>query len=116
MLPAEFDNLLFRAMIQDKRRVTDATHAWSTMKWLGNFSEVVDGKLIQHVDEYGGEGLGSDYWVVASVTHEDGTSQYFKREGYYQSFAYDYDDILDGETYEVYPRDVTITEYKKVTE
>jgi hypothetical protein len=40
---------------------------------------------LKHEDGYGGEDMGSEYWVVFSAT-KDGQTRYFKLEGWYASY------------------------------
>jgi hypothetical protein len=86
--------------------------SWEEVKYeLG--SEGVDTPIgrIARVDEYGGEGMGDDYWVVVSVTQPDGTVQYFRRTGWYASHDGGY---LDNETEEVEAFEKTVTDYRSL--
>jgi hypothetical protein len=57
---------------------------------------------------FGGEGEGDQYWMVISVS--DGTTtRYFRRDGWYASYDGGY---LDGETYEVSPKEKVIVVYE----
>lgn len=60
---------------------------------------------IRYIDSYGGEGQGDDYWVVFKCGE-----QYFRVDGWYASYD---GGELDGELYEVFPRQVTSTFYEK---
>ncbi len=73
----------------------------------GYVVEVPDLGTLEHVDSYGGEGQGDEYWVVFKVTS---TGQLFKVDGYYSSYD---GGSLDGDVYEVTPVQVTVTQYKK---
>lgn len=65
--------------------------------------------------EYGGEGMGDDYWVVVKVVSEDPVvsgatvTRYFKKPGYYASH---YGAELDGDAFEVFPKRKIITVYE----
>jgi len=59
---------------------------------------------LEYVDEYGGEGKGDDYWVVFKIGE-----QYFRVDGWYASYD---GGELDGEPYEVSPKEQTITTYE----
>ncbi|QBP33231.1 hypothetical protein SEA_BRUTONGASTER_9 [Gordonia phage BrutonGaster] len=61
---------------------------------------------VRKVDDFGGEGLGNQYWLVVSVTDDAGEVRHFKRCGYHQSH---YGSELDGPTLEVEPAQQTIT-------
>lgn len=50
-----------------------------------------DGSVVTPVDSYGGEGQGSDYWVVIKVTSPDGTERFFHKNGHYSSYSYEED-------------------------
>lgn len=58
---------------------------------------------IELVEEFGGEGQGDDYWVVFKVG-----DQFFKKNGWYASYD---GGELDGDLHEVFPTEVTRTEY-----
>lgn len=62
---------------------------------------------IEFVDEYGGEGQGDDYWVVFKTTE---TGQYWRVDGWYASH---HGGELDGDAYEVFPEEVTVTQYNR---
>ena len=61
---------------------------------------------LKPVEAYGGEGEGDDYWVVFQCG-----DQYFRKDGWYASYDGGY---LDGELYEVKPKQVTVTEFQKI--
>jgi hypothetical protein len=67
---------------------------------------------VKHVDNYGGEGMGDQYFVVFEIVSEDGlTRRMFKKNGYYASHDGAY---LDGRLFEVKPVQKTITVYEAV--
>lgn len=64
------------------------------------------GKL-EFVDEYGGEGQGDDYWVVFKTAE---TGQLWRADGWYASH---HGGEIDGEVYEVEPKEVVQTVYER---
>ena len=62
------------------------------------------------IDQFGGEGLGDDYWIVFKVTSDDG-ERIFKRNGYHASFDGSY---LDGPTTEVKSVEKVVTVWQDV--
>ncbi len=58
------------------------------------------------VAEYGGEGQGDDYWVVA---HFEKFDAYVRVDGYYASHDGGY---LDGDPYLVTPKEKTVIVYE----
>lgn len=81
--------------------------AWSELKGE-NAKYTVDGLTAQEVDSYGGEGDGDQYWMVISIS--DGlTTRYFRKDGWYASHDGGY---LDGETYEVTPKEKKVVVYE----
>lgn len=74
--------------------------SWSDIKWNDGLPCEVPGiGTLTHIEDYGGEGKGDDYWVVFSLTKGDVT-RYFKKSGWYQSYS---GGELDGELEEVTP-------------
>lgn len=65
--------------------------------------------VISLESEYGGEGQGDEYWVVVKITGHDGSVRFFKKPGWYQSYS---GGELDGDTYEVRPREKMVTVYE----
>lgn len=61
---------------------------------------------VEYVDDYGGEGQGDDYWVVFKTVE---TGQFWRVDGWYASYD---GGELDGELYEVEPKEVTVTQYE----
>lgn len=66
---------------------------------------VIDGAAVVRLDSYGGEGQGSDFWVVLSV-EKDGVVRYVKNDGWYTSYEGGSFDSAEG--VEVFP-------YKQIT-
>lgn len=80
--------------------------SWYDIKWSDGVPCEVPGLgTLTHIDDYGGEGKGDDYWVVFSITQEDIT-RFFKKSGWYQSYS---GGELDGELEEVTPKAKVIT-------
>jgi hypothetical protein len=85
----------------------DTASTWQAVKYEGSKS-TRDEWTAELVAEYGGEGQGDQYWVVISVS--DGiTTRYFRRDGWYSSYN---GSELDGDTYEVVPKEKTIVIYE----
>lgn len=68
--------------------------------------EVPELGTLKHVDSYGGEGQGDDYWVVFKLG-----GKLYRKNGWYASYD---GGALDGELYEVKPAQVQRTIYEKV--
>jgi hypothetical protein len=66
------------------------------------------GLEVNHVDNYGGEDMGRDYWSIYSFT-KDGETVYVKFAGWYASYhGSEYE-----ECYFVEPKQVTVTEFER---
>lgn len=61
---------------------------------------------VKVVDQYGGEGMGDDYWMVVYFEKFD---TYIRLDGWYASYD---GGTLDGDPYIVEPRQKTITVYE----
>ena len=61
---------------------------------------VIDGAVVKAIDSYGGEGQGSDFWVVLSV-EKDGVVRYVRNDGWYASYEGKHFDSPNGT--EVFP-------------
>jgi hypothetical protein len=85
----------------------DNESAWKQAKYEGS-EYTADGFTAKREAEFGGEGEGEQYWVVVSLS-DGNTTRYFRKDGWYASYDGGY---LDGETYEVTPREKTITVYE----
>lgn len=70
--------------------------------------KVVRGVTLKCVEDFGGMDMGSERYVVFSMTDETGT-RYFRKDGFYQSH---YGTDWDGEFREVKPVEKTITVYE----
>ena len=68
-----------------------------------------DGWTAEVVTSYGGEGDGDQYWMVISIT-DSITTRFFRKDGWYASYDGGY---LDGETYEVQPKEKLVTFYEQ---
>ena len=89
--------------------MTDEYSKWDNEE-IKEFRSVLASDLIQfkHQDNYGGEGMGEDYWSVYKFT--DGKEQVFvKFEGWYAS----YNGSEFSEWFFVVPALKTITIYEK---
>jgi hypothetical protein len=106
-LLAEADNSIDRDFFNSE--IENEPSKWDdeeTVKFKEQLSEV---KIrFEHVDNYGGEDQGSDYWSVYSFT--DGMQVVFiKFDGWYAS----YDGSTYEQFYEVKPVEKTITVFEK---
>lgn len=66
--------------------------------------------FVELAEEYGGEGQGDEFWIVLKVTEGDNIG-YLRVDGWYASFA---GGELDGDPYEVQPKEATVTVWEKV--
>lgn len=64
---------------------------------------MIEGITFHYMDDYGGMGLGDEYWFVSEVTIDNDT-RYVRWDGYYNSW--------DG--FEVEPEDCTVVEPREV--
>ncbi|ANA86354.1 hypothetical protein BH762_gp011 [Gordonia phage OneUp] len=86
-----------------------AEEAWDRVEsriYFGDKSIETEFGTIHKADDFGGEGMGDQYYLVVSVTDDAGNVRYFKRCGYHRSHDGSY---LDGPTLEVEPVQQTIT-------
>lgn len=73
---------------------------------------IVNGMLIDTVENYGGEGQGDEYWVVISVTDIDtGETKFIRNNGWYASYDGGYFD--DNFGFQVYPQTVMTTDWSR---
>lgn len=93
---------------------SDMTDKYSDKRWYNadhdNFldsAKEVNVKF-QHMDNYGGEGEGDDYWSVYKFT-EGVNEVYVKFQGWYAS----YNGSEFSEWFFVIPKEVMVTEYFK---
>lgn len=83
---------------------------WDAIEYLDSYGDNPNDTIdlegfgtIEFVDHFGGEGQGDDYWTVFRIG-----DRYFRMDGWYSSYeGHEYDGELD----EVYPKEVTRTEY-----
>lgn len=89
----------------------DVETGWDQWEEVGSEGERVDGLGLVHLieDFGGGEGSGETRYLVFSVTSEDGSERFFKKNGYYASHDGSY---FDGSFDEVVPVRKTITVYE----
>lgn len=85
----------------------DTDSIWQSLHGEGG-SGTRDGWTGKVVSSYGGEGEGDQYWMVVSVSDGE-TTRYFRKDGWYASYDGGY---LDGETYEVAPKEKLVTYYE----
>jgi hypothetical protein len=103
-------------------------HHWSDLPWNA-VDDMIDnrwgsddnqyqpvhiaGLRFRLVEHHGGEGEGDKYWIVFECSESDSTEppQLFKVNGWYASYDGAY---LDGDVYEVAPREVTRIKYERV--
>lgn len=68
---------------------------WDEVGNISNGTHIKNLGIFNIVDVEGGEGQGSYYHIVFSITDDKGNTQLFKKEGYYSS--YDGVDWYDNE-------------------
>jgi len=57
----------------------------------------IGGFIVEGLEQYGGEGMGDEYWVVFSVEN-DGLKKFFKLEGWYASYnGHEFESFIDFE-------------------
>lgn len=67
---------------------------------------------VKLIEQQGGEGQGDEYYIVFSVTDEEGETVIFKKEAEYSS--YDNTDWDWGDAFEVAPHTQTLIVYVEV--
>jgi len=55
-------------------------------EYFGSEQTPYKGYTIKTTDEYGGEGLGDEYWYIFTLTSEDKKETHIKVEGWYDSW------------------------------
>lgn len=99
---SDFFNSEVCESIKDNRYVNDETRTF--------LSDLVNKQISwKREDNYGGEGMGDDYWSVYSFSKDD-QKVYIKFDGYYQS----YNGAEFDEFYQVEPKQVTVTQFHRV--
>ena len=88
----------------------DDNTRWDSEEVTGFRKQLSDARIIfEFVDHYGGEDMGRDYWSIYAF-HDEANVVYVKFDGWYASY--------DGSEYEewffVEPRQVQVTEFKRV--
>lgn len=77
------------------------------------FQEIAkDYGTFEVVEDYGGEGQGEEYYTVFSFTDLKGEKDYFRFEGYWESWDGVYYD--DTELEKVVPKEVTVIKWEAV--
>jgi len=89
----------------------------SKIRWDGekcvprdNIFKINESWQIRGEAEYGGEGMGDEYWRVFSVEKDGETQSYWKVPGWYQS--YNGGELEYSEVFKVKPVQVTITKWE----
>lgn len=85
---------------------------WDEVKDVLEYPDVhdVDGLgQVRGVESFGGEGQGDEYYLVFSVTFDDGDVKLYRINGYYTSHDGGY---LDGDLYEVQAKQRLVTFYE----
>jgi hypothetical protein len=82
----------------------EGIESWHELKY-GCGGHVTGLGKVSHVDSYGGEGKGDEYWVVFSVT-DWGVTRHFRMDGWYASYS---GAEFDGDLKEVAPKQKVIT-------
>jgi hypothetical protein len=72
---------------------------------------VLDGHLFSFVEQYGGEGMGDEYWIVFSVEF-DGEKKFYKIPGWYQS--HHGSEMDTSSTHEVHKVEKTIMVWESI--
>lgn len=88
---------------------TQEGRLWQLFKYNEVTSLPTELGVISYVADYGGEGQGDEYWVVVKIAGHDGTERFFKKPGWYASHS---GGELDGDAYEVRPRERMVTFYE----
>lgn len=83
--------------------------AWAETE--GEWESVNDLGSVRVVENFGGEGLGDDCFLVFEVADGTGARHFFKLPGYYTSYQGGY---YDGQLYEVKPVERKVTVYEPI--
>jgi len=87
----------------------EGPESWQSIKYGDNLPCEVPGLgTLNHVQDYGGEGKGDEYWVVFSVMNSDGI-RHFRMDGGYSSYS---GAEFDGNLREVVPEEKVITVWR----
>jgi hypothetical protein len=103
------DNLL--ALIEQKLESYNSYwgDGWDFWAWENKSTEIEGLGKVTTVEQFGGEGQGDRAWVVVRVDFPNGTSRYFKKDGYHASHDGTY---YDGYFSEVTPQEKVVTVYE----
>lgn len=107
----EADSEVFQSFFQSEFNEED--NGWDDDSVVEFRQELRKNKIkFEHVDCFGGEGMGEDYWSVYKFESEDTSDDfvYVKFQGWYQS----YNGSEYTEWYFVRPRQVMNTEFVQV--
>lgn len=72
---------------------------------------IPDVGTVSYVDSYGGEEMGSAYWVVVKLVQVNGIERLFRKDGRYYSYMYEDCFEYSDSMYEVKARERTVIEY-----
>lgn len=109
--PYEYDCQVYNRETRQFETVhrVGADQGWSSIseaiEYGGNTLEIAGLGTVSHIESFGGEGQGDQYWMVFKITDGD-VSRTFKRDGWYASYDGGY---LEGPTTEVKAVQKTIT-------
>lgn len=113
----ELENALTSFEYTYKSRYSDFTYEETTSwheYWCGEIGDALEIPGVGKVSieaTHGGEGEGDQAWVVLRIEHEDGTTKFYRKDGYYAS----YDGAeFDGDFRQVVPTPKTITVYEAI--
>ena len=95
------DNYVYSETVDEENQAIQGEGGEDVFALDSNDDLVIDGALVKVVDSYGGEGQGSDFWVVVSVEKEGEVTRYVKNSGWYASYDGGYFDSTKGT--EVFP-------------
>lgn len=88
----------------------DDDDSWYYWAWSNDDGTEVEGLgLVTTVEQFGGEGQGDRAWVVVKVEFKNGTTRFFKKDGYHASHDGTY---YDGYFSEVTPQEKVVTVYE----
>lgn len=102
---AEVSSLLEDFFEEVQNEDIQGPESWYSVKYNESMPCEVPGLgTLTYTEDYGGEGQGDSYWVVFSLQDAE-TKRYFKKDGWYQSYA---GGELDGDLQEVTPKAATV--------
>jgi hypothetical protein len=108
LLVSDYDLEAIRDEFAYNDSFANSGSAWTEAKYSD--PSTVDGLTAKVEATYGGEGMGDEYWMVLSIT-DGALTRYFRMDGWYASYGNGGE--LDGDPYEVSPKEKVITVYTK---